>query len=42
MKHHVFVNTSNDNVLLSLGFRTCAALGIKLVTHNFDGSVSWF
>ncbi|CAK9028110.1 unnamed protein product [Durusdinium trenchii] len=39
MKHHVFVNTVNDNVLISLGFRTCAALGIKMMRHECNGSV---
>ena len=42
MKHHVFVNTVNDNVLISLGFRTCAALGIKMMRHECNGSAPWF
>ncbi|CAL1138956.1 unnamed protein product, partial [Cladocopium goreaui] len=33
MKHHCYVNSRSDRVLMSLGFRTCAALGLRMVKH---------
>lgn len=41
MKHHCYVNSRSDRVLMSLGFRTCAALGLRMVKHIVQEDVTW-
>jgi len=41
MKHHFYLNPRSGRVLLGLGFRTCAALGLPLLRHELAGQVNW-
>ena len=41
MKHHCYLNSRSGRVLMSLGFRTCAALGLRLVKHEVEQDVTY-
>ena len=40
MKHHCYQNPRTNKVVISLGFRACAALGIRLEKHIDKDDVS--
>lgn len=39
-KHHVYQNAQSERIVLSLGFRTCAALGLRMVKTELNGQVA--
>lgn len=39
MKGHCFLNQESGEMLISLGFRFCAALGVPLISHKFGANV---